>query len=251
MLVTPIGQLFLLVGVILSGFALGDCSFVRYDRPFVDELPEFIETFGNQKLGFFTFALPNGECYWYTSGDAYDQFVWYTDNFVGDWHVARGFSSAAFIIGMILFLYSMAFVCLSHFGCCRYVFAWLCFVMATFQGLSLLVLGTDMCNERDCQLGRAGILSITATCMYFVAGVFFFLQTDYSNRPFQDNTNFAEKNTISDRRPEAPLPKDTEHIPTDHYRENPDLYQVPEIAAVNTSDVMAPTGTIEQYGTDI
>ena len=170
---------------------MGDCAFAELDEPFIPEgNPESLPEGGGpilpafQRVGYITFESLDGQCYWYndapTGSDVLDQMSAYYDYLGSDWQAGRVLAVIAVCIAWLVFMYSISFCCSSQVRAVRYFIGFVLSILLTiFQGMTFFVFGTKFCDENGCRFSRSAGFSIGAMVSYFIAGIFFFLTSDY------------------------------------------------------------------------
>jgi len=184
-------QLFTFLGAILSLATLGDCSFAAID-PTSFELSSSenndgsLSTFTKESrgVGFITFELSDGHCYWYDGGNVVDSQLTTLEaywNILGDeWLIGLVLTWVCAIFAWYFFLYTLSFCCSSQVKCCRYTNGFcLAFVLVVVQACTFIVYGSKFCTENNCSFSRGAGYSIGAIVCYLIAGLAFFLSKDY------------------------------------------------------------------------
>jgi len=178
-------QMLVLMGLLFSLAALGDCSFVKVgERIFsptdLDEsLP--VDVTQSQYVGFLTWQKLDGMCYWYSLGaNPENQVEKYFDLLGSDWDIPRIMGGMSASLAFYLFCYLLSFNCSSQVRGVRYfnIFI-LSAVLTTMQGLTFLVFQSSFCEENGCSPGRGAGFSIAAVFCFFIAGLIFWRTTDY------------------------------------------------------------------------
>ncbi|KAG7351940.1 hypothetical protein IV203_007988 [Nitzschia inconspicua] len=178
-------QMLVLIGLLFSLSALGDCSFVALDeRLFLPDnldvdLP--IEVTQTQYIGFLTWQRLDGTCYWYNTGNnPQNQVQQYFDLLGDEWNVARILGGLSASLSFYMFCYLLSFVCSSQVRGVRYfnVF-FMCCVLTTLQGLTFLVFRTELCEEMGCTFGRGAGFSVASMFAFFMGGLCFLMTKDY------------------------------------------------------------------------
>jgi len=183
-----VAQFFTLLGAILSLATMIDCSFATTDQyTFNFKNGLNIES---QGVGFIYFEKSDGHCYWYNdTGRDYTenqlQVYW---NILGDtWAIATILTWFCAAFSWYFFLYSISFCCSSQIKCCRYLNGFvLSVVLSICQACTFIVYGSEFCNDNGCSFSRGSGVSIGAILCYMIAGMGFFLSSDY---PGNDGMN--------------------------------------------------------------
>jgi hypothetical protein len=183
---------------------LGDCYFVTAEV----DIPYFPNVAVTKHLGLVTFDKPDGTCYWYNEfeeiEDVEGQIRWYFDKLGSDWEVARGFAYATPVLGFFLFWYSLSLCCSAQVRGIRYVMAFvLSVLMTTFQGLTFLVYGSEVCEEYNCEFSRSSGFSVTALCCWFISGLCFLFMSDF---PGEDAVVQKSEDGVDEESPPAVVP---------------------------------------------
>mmetsp|Transcript_118571 Transcript_118571/g.329558 ORF Transcript_118571/g.329558 Transcript_118571/m.329558 type:complete len:357 (-) Transcript_118571:331-1401(-) len=256
-----LSQTLLLMGMLFSLAAIGDCSFVTTNSRILlpgedfEGLPEDLTGF--KEFGMFFFARPNGECYWYEEGlYPEDQIDWYINVLTPSWNVARGFSAIGALGGFFLFCYSLSFTCSAQAKGARYFTAFLLSAVLTcFQFLSILAFSSDFCQDNDCSLSRSCSWTIVAGCMYFCTGGCFLLMSDYPGEAILEEEKqraaYLESHRASSPE-EPPIEADAAAFESPTSVSPEEQYDVdPEIVEVDAKVVgeVAPTAVTEKDAT--
>eukprot|EP00751_Fragilariopsis_kerguelensis_P027478 CAMPEP_0170880632 /NCGR_PEP_ID=MMETSP0734-20130129/32550_1 /TAXON_ID=186038 /ORGANISM="Fragilariopsis kerguelensis, Strain L26-C5" /LENGTH=386 /DNA_ID=CAMNT_0011264191 /DNA_START=422 /DNA_END=1582 /DNA_ORIENTATION=+ len=199
MLVLCIAQLFTFVGAILSLATLGDCSFATTDLIAFDLSIEQDGSFLKESrgVGFVTFQLNDGHCYFYDEGNGSNFLQIYWNILGDDWVIGMVLTMFCAIFAWYFFLYSLSFCCSSQVKCCRYTNGFcLAFGLVVVQACTFLVYGSQFCQQHNCTFSRSAGYSIGAIVCYLIAGVAFFFSKDY---PGDNHNQFEEVQDVTNK----------------------------------------------------
>lgn len=181
MLAIFVAQFFGLLGGLLSVGSMIDCSFATIDPTTFDmESGLEIESMG---VGFIFFQKTDGHCYWYTDGGddhTENQLRIYWSLLGNLWAVASVLTWFCAGFSWYFFLYSISFCCSSQVRQIRYLNGFmLAGVLTVCQASTFIVYGKDFCQDNNCSFSRGSATSIGAMVCYVIAGMGFFLSSDY------------------------------------------------------------------------
>ena len=177
-----LSQTLTLIGLALSAASLVDCEFVKasvadFPQPIPDNLADRLD--GSKRgFGFYTFEeTPGGSCYW----EKYDSDVaeWYFDLLGSGFRVTRALGSIAAVLGLFVWLWMLFFTCVAHPRALRFLAAFFLFVMTAFQASMFASIGSDFCDENDCEMGRSAIFGIVAGSCFFLSGCLLLCSKSY------------------------------------------------------------------------
>lgn len=197
-----VAQFFTCLGLLLSVATLADCSFAKIDKyrfNFIGGVDEIAEV--GIGVGFLTFQTQYGQCYLYNDTSQISEWILqkYWTILGQEW--ATGFIIASFCVAFAwyIFWYSVSFCCSSQVKFCRYLNGFfLAVVLVVLQGCTFLVFGSTFCKENNCVFSRTAGYSIAAMVCYMIAGIGFFLSSDYPGprRPQGEEIQDATNNVV-------------------------------------------------------
>lgn len=178
-------QLLALSGLLFSIATLADCSFIELDeRLFFPEdmdkdLP--LKVTQTQFVGFLTWKQLDGSCYWYTSGENWEnQLDVFHDKLGSDWELPRLVTMISCCLSFVYCLYLLSFTCSSQVRGVRYFNAvFLCVVLTALQGVTFVAFASSFCDEYGCTFSRTAYLAVAAMACYFLSGICFCCTSDY------------------------------------------------------------------------
>jgi hypothetical protein len=183
-----LAQILMLVASLLSVYAVYDCQFVTVDAaavdPFLTTIFPSIPVQANNKdrgLGFFFWEGVDGQCTYENNYD-YSEVSWQDyENFLGsDWDGARAMACYAAFFAWALLIWLLIFSCVAHPKVIRYILGGVLIVlMPIFQSITFAVMGSDFCNENNCQIGRSARYAAGAVGLYAMTGILLLFSKDY------------------------------------------------------------------------
>lgn len=103
---------------------------------------------------------------------AFDAYFEFTNSF----NVARAMIVSAAVLGVVSFLWLSLWSCLSQTKLARWIWAFGMFPIATLlQGLTLLVLRSEFCEQHECVFGQTLAYTIVGVVCYMTAGIIVFV----------------------------------------------------------------------------
>lgn len=195
-----LAQLLLFFGFILSTGVMLGCDFVIADIGHSNATDNnsttvFLSFNGSETasepqhrrgLGFFNHQDANGLCRYEQMGKDYqyilnetdagavliDYTVDYVDWLGPDWEVPRDLGLAAASLSFLLWIWLLFFTCISHPRPLRYILSTLIILVAmSLQFGTFSILGSEFCEERNCEISRTSKLSIAAGFLFLVSGL--------------------------------------------------------------------------------
>ena len=208
-----LSQLFLFIGLWLSGFTLADCNLVHIEEPIMTRADNVTTT----TLGLFSYKDPetNG-CYYWSNDELvvggsvdikdgevlitgiYSEAIWngnqqaqyYLQEVLGeDWYKVMGLCCAAWALSVLSFLYGTSYYCSTQVKAAR------CFVgclvgicLPILQGLGTMFIYTsDWCDVEGCSIGRTTYYSIGASVAFLLAGINFWSMEKWPGQSVLDD----------------------------------------------------------------
>jgi hypothetical protein len=230
-----LAQLLLLGGFILSTGVMLGCDFVIADINSTDMSEYYYNNgtntttflFGNESeattattrrgFGFFNHQDANGLCHFEQMGNQFvlneinatdaviDYTVDYLDWLGPDWEMPRDLAIAAVSTSFLLWMWLLLLTCVSHPRTLRYILSGLIIlVVMSLQFGTFAILGSEFCQERNCEIGRLSKFSIGAGMMFFVSGILLssatknypgILQANNKTTPRDEETHHVEEAT--------------------------------------------------------
>ena len=210
-----LAQLLLLGGFILSTGVMLGCDFVIADivnnntnsengsntTTFLFGNESEATTASRRGFGFFNHQDANGLCHFEQMGNQFvlnetnatdaviDYTVDYLDWLGPDWEVPRDLAIAAASTSFLLWMWLLLLTCVSHPRTLRYILsALIILVVMSLQFGTFAILGSEFCQERNCEIGRLSKFSIGAGMMFLVSGILLSCSTkDYPGRVEANN----------------------------------------------------------------
>jgi len=178
-------QLLALIGMLFSIAALGDCSFMELDERlfFPADLDENLplKVTQTQYVGFLTWQMLDGSCYFYTSGlNPNGQISEFYDILGRDWEMARVVAMLNPCLSFLFFCYLISFTCSSQVRGVRFFnTAFLSVILTGLQGITFLSFDSSFCEEYGCTFSRSAGFSAASMGCFFLSGLCFCCTTDY------------------------------------------------------------------------
>jgi len=193
-------QMFLMIGMLFSVAALGDCSFLELDNRlfFPSDMDDNDDTSGTKKggnylpievtqtqfVGFLTWKNLDGSCYYYNSGvNPNEQIHTFIEILGTGWEIPRICGGLSAALSFVFFCYALSFTCSSQVRGVRYFnTVFLCIVLTTLQGLTFYTFDTNnnsFCEEYGCIFSRSAGFSAVAMGCFFLSGLCFCFTHDY------------------------------------------------------------------------
>lgn len=185
-------QFFTLIGAILSLATLGDCSFASIDTVTFDlSGGEGGLSKESRGVGFITFQTTDGHCYWYnensSNGPNSYQLQAYWNMLGAEWETGMILTWVCAVFSWYFFLYTISFCCSAQIKCCRYLNGFcLSVVLVILQACTFIAYTSEFCDKYNCSFSRTAGYSIGAIACYIIAGIAFFLSSDYPGTLYDD-----------------------------------------------------------------
>jgi hypothetical protein len=238
-----LAQILMLAASLFSLFVVCDCQFVTVDAAAVD--PILTAIFHNESipvqpnkqdrgLGFFVWEDVDGKCTYEHNYNITEASWKDYENFLGsDWNAARAMACYAAFFAWAVLIWLLVFSCVAHPKVIRYILVGVLIVlMPIFQSIPFLVMGSDFCNENDCQIGRSAIYSAVAVGLYVITGILLLFSKDYPgarNAP-QNSDKPNEEGTVAHRDEEEPR-----HYGFTYEREGPVASELGDVSLVEST----------------
>lgn len=189
-------QVLLVIGFSLSAYSALDCHFVVVNAAVVEPLNNLFnatQKAGNTErgLGFAFFEDANGQCTHHNDMSE-DEFETYLDFLGDDWHGSQGAAVAAVVFSFVVMVWLGLFSCLSHHKIVRWLIAGWLVLTGILQACTFSVMGSDFCDDNDCDIGRSARASAVATPIFFVTALLMLFTRDYPGATVEPTSSHAQ-----------------------------------------------------------